>query len=267
MKTRPFRAGASGGRTFGKKMAWGPGFGRLSRRLRRATGSRTFPGTPHGPFQLSRRRAPCRGRAAAGDRGGGRDAGLRLFEPPRSTRHYRVFEEALAGLDHLICYAVKANSNLAVLALMGSLGAGMDVVSEGEYRRARAAGVPGERIVFSGVGKTREEMRLALEGGVRQFNVESEPELEALERGGARAGPGGADRDPGQPRRGRADARQDRHRQGGEQVRRADRARARGLCRGGARCRGSRSSASTSISAASSPSSRPTRRPSPRSRS
>jgi len=63
---------------------------------------------------------------------------------------------------------------------MGSLGAGMDVVSEGEYRRARAAGVPGERIVFSGVGKTREEMRVALEGGVRQFNVESEPELEAL---------------------------------------------------------------------------------------
>ena len=96
------------------------------------------------------------------------------------ARHYRVFEEALAGLDHLICYAVKANSNLAVLALMGSLGAGMDVVSEGEYRRARAAGVAGEKIVFSGVGKTREEMRVALEGGVRQFNVESEPELEAL---------------------------------------------------------------------------------------
>ena len=141
-----------------------------------------------------------------------------------------MFEEALAGLDHLICYAVKANSNLAVLALMGSLGAGMDVVSEGEYRRARAAGVPGERIVFSGVGKTREEMRLALEGGMRQFNVESEPELEALSEVAAGAGPGGAGRGPGEPRRRCADPRQDRHRQGGEQVRGADRAGAGGLC-------------------------------------
>ena len=96
------------------------------------------------------------------------------------TRHYRLFDEALAGLDHLICYAMKANSNLAVLKLLGDLGAGMDVVSGGEYRRARAAGVPGARIVFSGVGKTRAEMRLALEGGIRQFNVESEPEMEAL---------------------------------------------------------------------------------------
>ncbi|HET9069127.1 MAG TPA: diaminopimelate decarboxylase [Amaricoccus sp.] len=103
-----------------------------------------------------------------------------VYSSATLARHYRVFEDALAGMDHLICYAVKANSNLAVLALMGSLGAGMDVVSEGEYRRARAAGVPGERIVFSGVGKTQGEMRVALEGGVRQFNVESEPELEAL---------------------------------------------------------------------------------------
>ena len=103
-----------------------------------------------------------------------------VYSSATLARHYRVFEEALAGMDHLICYAVKANSNLAVLALMGSLGAGMDVVSEGEYRRARAAGVAGEKIVFSGVGKTRAEMRVALEGGVRQFNVESEPELEAL---------------------------------------------------------------------------------------
>ncbi|TCM84632.1 diaminopimelate decarboxylase [Rhodovulum steppense] len=96
------------------------------------------------------------------------------------TRHFRLFQEALAGMDHLICYAVKANSNQAVLKLMGDLGAGVDVVSGGEYRRARAAGIPGERIVFSGVGKTREEMRLALEGGIRQFNVESEPEMAAL---------------------------------------------------------------------------------------
>jgi diaminopimelate decarboxylase len=103
-----------------------------------------------------------------------------VYSAATLTRHYRVFEEALAGMPHLICYAMKANSNLAVIALMASLGAGMDVVSGGEYRRARAAGVPGHRIVFSGVGKTREEMALALTHGVRQFNVESEPELIAL---------------------------------------------------------------------------------------
>lgn len=103
-----------------------------------------------------------------------------VYSAATLTRHFRVFDEALAGLPHLVCYAMKANSNLAVIALLGGLGAGMDVVSGGEYRRARAAGVPGERIVFSGVGKTREEMRLALEGGIRQFNVESEPELFAL---------------------------------------------------------------------------------------
>ncbi|WP_299130424.1 diaminopimelate decarboxylase [uncultured Amaricoccus sp.] len=104
-----------------------------------------------------------------------------VYSAATLTRHFRVFEEALAGLDHLICYAMKANSNLAVLRLLGRLGAGMDVVSGGEYLRARAAGVPGERIVFSGVGKTRDEMRLALGQGIRQFNVESEPELFALD--------------------------------------------------------------------------------------
>src|SRR3954471_24961470 len=76
-----------------------------------------------------------------------------VYSAATLTRDYRVFQEALAGMEHLICYAVKANSNLAVLRLMGALGAGMDVVSEGEYRRAKAAGMPGERIVFSGVGK------------------------------------------------------------------------------------------------------------------
>lgn len=96
------------------------------------------------------------------------------------TRHYRLFDEALAGMDHLVCYAVKAASNLAILRTLGALGAGMDVVSGGEYARALAAGVPGERIVFSGVGKTRQEMRQALAGGIRQFNVESEPEMRAL---------------------------------------------------------------------------------------
>lgn len=96
------------------------------------------------------------------------------------TRHFTLFDEALHGMDHLVCFAMKSNSNLAVLKLIGDLGAGIDVVSMGEYLKARAAGVPGERIVFSGVGKTREEMRTALTGGIRQFNVESEPELEAL---------------------------------------------------------------------------------------
>ena len=95
-------------------------------------------------------------------------------------RHFRLFDEALAWGPHLVCFAMKANSNLAVVKLLGDLGAGVDVVSEGEYRRARAAGIPGDRVVFSGVGKTRGEMRVALEGGIRQFNVESEPELGAL---------------------------------------------------------------------------------------
>ncbi|HBD90308.1 MAG TPA: diaminopimelate decarboxylase [Gemmobacter sp.] len=96
------------------------------------------------------------------------------------SRHYRLFKDALDPMENLVCFAIKSLSNVAVLKLLGDLGAGMDVVSAGEYMRARAAGVPGERIVFSGVGKTREEMRIALQGGIRQFNVESEPELRAL---------------------------------------------------------------------------------------
>ena len=96
------------------------------------------------------------------------------------TRHFKLFQEALSPLPHLVCFAIKSLSNVAVLKLLGDLGAGMDVVSAGEYLRAKAAGVPGDRIVFSGVGKTRAEMQLALEGGIRQFNVESEPELRAL---------------------------------------------------------------------------------------
>jgi diaminopimelate decarboxylase len=103
-----------------------------------------------------------------------------LYSTATLERHFRLFDEGLAGLDHLVCFAMKANSNQAVIKTLAGFGAGMDVVSGGEYRRARAAGVPGERIVFSGVGKTREEMRLALEGGIRQFNVESEPEMAML---------------------------------------------------------------------------------------
>ena len=95
-------------------------------------------------------------------------------------RHFRVFREAFAGQDALVAYAMKANSNQAVIKTLAALGAGMDVVSEGELRRARAAGVPGDRIIFSGVGKTKAEMTLGLEEHILCFNVELEPELEAL---------------------------------------------------------------------------------------
>jgi len=95
-------------------------------------------------------------------------------------RHYLVVRDAFRGLDSLICYAMKANSNQAVVATLARLGAGADVVSEGELRRALLAGVPPQRIIFSGVGKTRQEMALALEAGILCFNVESEAELEAL---------------------------------------------------------------------------------------
>ena len=103
-----------------------------------------------------------------------------IYSTATLERHFRLFDEALAGMDHLVCYAMKAASNQAILKVMADLGAGMDVVSGGEYARAKAAGVPGDKIVFSGVGKTRNEMRAALEGGVRQFNLESEPEMEVL---------------------------------------------------------------------------------------
>ena len=95
-------------------------------------------------------------------------------------RHFRLFDEALEGMEHLVCYAMKAASNQAILKTLAALGAGMDVVSGGEYARAKAAGVPGERIVFSGVGKTRDEIQAALVGGLRQFNVESEPEMAVI---------------------------------------------------------------------------------------
>ncbi len=104
-----------------------------------------------------------------------------VYSAATLLRHFQLFDEALGDMPHLVCFAMKSLSNIAVLKLLGDAGAGMDVVSEGEYRRARAAGVPGDRIVFSGVGKTRAEMRTALEGGIRQFNVESEPEMFALD--------------------------------------------------------------------------------------
>jgi diaminopimelate decarboxylase len=98
------------------------------------------------------------------------------------VRHYRVFREAFAGLDSLICYAIKANSNQSVVRTFVEEGAGVDVVSEGELRRALAAGAPPQRIVFSGVGKTEREIALALDVGIFCFNVESEPELQQISR-------------------------------------------------------------------------------------
>jgi len=94
-------------------------------------------------------------------------------------RHYRVFAEALPK-DSLVAFSVKANGNLAVLKTLAALGAGADVVSGGEMKKALAAGIPGDKIVFSGVGKTKTEMAAALKAGIYQFNVESEPELLAL---------------------------------------------------------------------------------------
>ncbi|MEQ1439270.1 diaminopimelate decarboxylase [Fontimonas sp. SYSU GA230001] len=97
------------------------------------------------------------------------------------TRHFRAFDDALAGTDHRVCYAVKANSNLAVLQVLAQLGAGFDIVSGGELQRVLRAGGDPARVVFSGVGKTADEMRAALAAGIHCFNVESEFELRALD--------------------------------------------------------------------------------------
>ncbi len=95
-------------------------------------------------------------------------------------RHYKVFAGAFADVRALVCYAMKANSNQAVIATLARLGAGADVVSGGELKRARAAGIPAQKIMFSGIGKTAEELALAVDEGILCVNVESEPELELL---------------------------------------------------------------------------------------
>jgi diaminopimelate decarboxylase len=107
-----------------------------------------------------------------------------VYSTATLTRHYTVFADAFraAGLDATVCYAVKANSNLAVIGTLGRLGAGADVVSEGELRRVLAAGIPPEKIVFSGVGKAESELRFALEVGIHEINVESESELRLLSK-------------------------------------------------------------------------------------
>src|SRR3974390_1191819 len=96
------------------------------------------------------------------------------------TRHYHVFAGAFADVNGLVCYAMKANSNQAVIKTLAKLGAGADVVSEGELKRALAAGIPANKIMFSGIGKTARELALAVDEGILCINVESEPELELL---------------------------------------------------------------------------------------
>ena len=108
--------------------------------------------------------------------------GTPLYVYSRATleKHWHAFDQALASRPHLVCYAVKANSNLAVLNVLARLGSGFDIVSSGELLRVLAAGGDPSRVVFSGVGKQPQEMQLALEKGIRCFNVESEQELETL---------------------------------------------------------------------------------------
>src|SRR6516225_1851835 len=103
-----------------------------------------------------------------------------VYSAAAFTAQYRRFAEAFSRERPLICYAVKANSNLAVLRLFAGLGAGADVVSEGELRRALAAGMPPQKIIFSGIGKARAELEAALDAGIYQINVESVPELRRL---------------------------------------------------------------------------------------
>jgi len=105
-----------------------------------------------------------------------------VYSTATLERHFRLFDDALSGMDHLVCYAMKAASNQSIIKTLAALGAGMDVVSGGEYLRAIKAGVPPDRIVFSGVGKTRAEMEMIVQGGVRQVNVESEPEMVLLDK-------------------------------------------------------------------------------------
>ncbi len=105
---------------------------------------------------------------------------LYCYSTATLTRHYNVFAGAFAGLPALVCYAMKANSNQAVIATLAKLGAGADVVSGGELARALAAGIAPEKIVFSGVGKTPQELDAAVDAGILCVNVESEPELELL---------------------------------------------------------------------------------------
>ncbi|MCC5795812.1 MAG: diaminopimelate decarboxylase [Methylophaga sp.] len=111
-----------------------------------------------------------------------------IYSRATLERHWRAFDEAFAGMPHLVCYAVKANSNLAVLNVLARLGSGFDIVSGGELARILAAGGKAERTVFSGVGKTTDEIEYALEQNIRCFNVESESELQRISEVASRLG-------------------------------------------------------------------------------
>src|SRR5438045_6341420 len=105
------------------------------------------------------------------------------------TRHYRVFADAFADVPSLVCYAMKANSNQAVIATLAKLGAGADVVSGGELKRALAAGIPAQKIMFSGIGKTADELAAALDAGILCIHVDPEPELKLLSQIATSKGP------------------------------------------------------------------------------
>jgi diaminopimelate decarboxylase len=152
-----------------------------------------------------------------------------LFEAATLQRHYKVFADAFADVPSLVCYAMKANSNQAVIATLARLGAGVDVVSGGELKRALAAGVPPEKIMFSGVGKTMGELAAAVDANILCIKVESEPELDLLSQVAAAKGASVCVSVRGQSRCRRQDPCQDRNRQVGEQVRRSDQPSARGL--------------------------------------
>src|SRR5947208_2771382 len=107
---------------------------------------------------------------------------LFVYSQRTLTRHFRRLDEAMAPIEHLICFAVKSNSNQSVLRALARLGSGFDIVSGGELERVLAAGGDPGKCAFAGVGKTEEEIRYALEKGVYTFNAESEPELERINR-------------------------------------------------------------------------------------
>ncbi len=158
-------------------------------------------------------------------------------------RHYRVFDEAFKGTDHMICYSMKGNSNQAVIKTMVDLGAGIDVVSEGELRRALALGVPGRKIVFSGVGKTAREMALALKEGIAASTSNRNPNSSCSPVWPSAPASAPPCRSASIRCR-REDPSQDHDGQGREQVRHLLCESARGLCQGGRtaldRCRGHR---------------------------
>ncbi|MDH4322266.1 MAG: alanine racemase, partial [Desulfobulbaceae bacterium] len=108
-----------------------------------------------------------------------------LYSHATLSQHFKAFDQAFAGIPHITCFAVKSCSNIAILRLFSSLGGGADIVSGGELFRALKAGVDPKKIVYSGVGKTEEELRQALHAGILMFNVESEQELEALQSAAA----------------------------------------------------------------------------------